>query len=126
MGNLQYLELEENKILDISILEELKNLTSLYLQGNQISNISALKNLRNLETLFINGNKIKELPDWICDFPKMQIEWAEDSDLIFNVIHLYGNPIENVPKETIQQGNEAIKNYFEEKIIRDFQALNKV
>lgn len=61
MANLEYLDLSNTKITDISALGSLKNLRVLYLQRNNISNISALKGLSKLEVLSLNGNKLSNI-----------------------------------------------------------------
>ena len=61
MANLEYLDLSNTKITDISALGSLKNLRVLYLQRNNISNISILKGLSKLEILSLNGNKLSNI-----------------------------------------------------------------
>jgi len=110
LKNIQELCLNSNQISDISHLKELKNIQKLELQFNQISDISTLKVLKNLSTLSLFKNLIKILPEWICDFPKMNIQWEYKLDNGF--IYLFDNPIENVPIEIIKQGKAAIKAWF--------------
>lgn len=61
LSNLEYLDLSNTKITNISSLSSLKNLRVLYLQRNSISDISALKGLTKLEILSINGNKVSNI-----------------------------------------------------------------
>lgn len=61
LSNLEYLDLSNAKITNISALSSLKNLRVLYLQRNSISDISALKGLTKLEILSINGNKVSNI-----------------------------------------------------------------
>ncbi len=61
LSNLEYLDLSNTKITNISLLSSLKNLRVLYLQGNSISDISALKGLTKLEILSINRNKVTNI-----------------------------------------------------------------
>lgn len=61
LTNLEYLDLSNNKISDISSLSSLKNLRVLYLQRNSISSVTALKGLTKLEILSLNGNKISSI-----------------------------------------------------------------
>ncbi len=53
--------LQENQIIDISVLSGLTNLTSLQLYDNQISDISALSSLTNLSRLHLNENQINDI-----------------------------------------------------------------
>lgn len=61
LSNLEYLDLSNIKITNISSLSSLKNLRVLYLQGNSISDISVLKGLTKLEILSINRNKVQNI-----------------------------------------------------------------
>jgi small GTP-binding protein len=61
LTNLTLLELSGNRISDISVLKDLKNLTTLYLGHNQISDISVLKDLKNLTLLYLSDNQILDI-----------------------------------------------------------------
>ena len=110
LTNLTYLKLSDNQISDISALKDLTNLNNLSLFNNQISDISALKDLKKLKILYLNTNKIKILSEWITDFKEMDIFWKEN--FYYDGLNLYNNPIESPPIEIIEQGKEAIRNYF--------------
>jgi small GTP-binding protein len=105
------LTLSDNQISDIKILKELVNLKRLIISGNQITDISSLKELKKLTEVILRNNPIKELPEWICDFPKMDIKWKKDT-WDYNYITFFDNPIETPPIEIVKQGKEAIKNWF--------------
>jgi len=133
--NLTKLSLWSNKISDISVLQNLKELTILWAGFNQISDVSPLRDSKQLVELSLHNNRIsdirdlqylvnlkklslidnplKSLPNWICDFPKMDIRWENDyfGD---EYITLFNNPLETPPPEIIQHGKEAVRNYFEE------------
>ena len=55
------LNLERNKIVDISPLAELTNLKILNLGHNEIVDISLLAGLKNLKILDLEGNKIVDI-----------------------------------------------------------------
>ena len=138
LKNIQMFVLSSNQISDISPLKELKNIKKLDLSGNQISNISPLKGLSNIQELWLDSNPISDisplkelrniqmlrvvkipitiLHPWICDFPKMDINWDENWKIHWQdgSITFYDNPIENVPIEVIKKGKKAIKAFFEE------------
>ncbi|HOF03914.1 MAG TPA: leucine-rich repeat domain-containing protein, partial [Atribacterota bacterium] len=61
LTNLQYLELEQNQISDLSPLAGLTNLQWLYLVYNQISDLSPLAGLANLRSLYLSYNQISGL-----------------------------------------------------------------
>ncbi len=109
LNKLISLYLKNNKIKDISFLKNLKNIKYLDLSFNNISDISFIKKLKKLITLDLQWNKISELPKWITDFD-MEIRLDNKG---FGII-LEDNPIETPPLEIVSQGNEAIKNYFDE------------
>jgi len=59
----------------------------------------------------LRSNLITELPSWITDFD-MKIQWTlTESD---GYVTFYDNPLKSPPPEIIEQGKEAIKNYFEQ------------
>ncbi|TAG17458.1 MAG: hypothetical protein EAZ32_16935 [Cytophagia bacterium] len=53
--------LTPNKIIDLSPLQRLQQLTSLYLEYNQIIDLSPLQELQQLTSLSLSGNKIIDL-----------------------------------------------------------------
>ena len=58
---LQWLDLYNNRIVDLTPLNQLKNLTHLSLIGNQIADITPLADLNNLDWLWLSGNQITDL-----------------------------------------------------------------
>ena len=59
--NLTSLTLKWNRISDISVIKGLTNLTSLHLCDNKISDISAIKELTNLTCLELDENQINDI-----------------------------------------------------------------
>ncbi len=118
--SLIYLNLYNNKIINISVLYKLKKLEELDLAKNKISNISSLKILQKLTKLDLSQNLIKTIPNWIYKFDNMDIGfkvgkfYRDKEDDVKNLIYFYGNPIKNIPIEIINRGKEAVRNYFEE------------
>jgi internalin A len=110
LKKIQVLWLNSNQIINIAFLKDLKNIQKLWLFANEISDISQLKELKKLQNLSLGSNPIKILPEWICDFPKMNIQW--NNEWKNNFISFSDNPIENVPIEIIKQGKAAIKAWF--------------
>ena len=106
---LNRLSLWYNKIEDISPLSKLSNLYRLFLQSNNISDISTLKSLNNLSYIGLNNNKIAVLPEWILN---TNLNIVYQKSYFEDGVNLYQNPIENVPLEIIEQGKDAIKDYF--------------
>lgn len=96
---------------EISPLSNFKKLIYLDISFNKISNISALKELIQLEELHLEDNPIDEIPDWICNYPKMEINWGYG--WTNGLLNLYNNPVKNLPVEIIKRGKHAMKRYFE-------------
>ncbi len=119
-NSLTHLNLYNNNISNINTLKDFNNLTKLDLASNSISDISALKELKNLTKLDLSQNLIKIIPNWISRFQKMDIKFKtgisfrDKEKNVRNLIYFYGNPVENIPVEIIQQGKKAVKNYFDE------------
>jgi len=107
LTQLTTLNLHYNQISGISSLKKLTQLNSLNLSFNQVSDISFLKELTQLSSLYLSGNQISKLPRWIINF-NMDISLKPYG----KGIRLYKNPIETPPLEIVEQGKEAIRNYF--------------
>ncbi|MHA2407541.1 MAG: COR domain-containing protein [Candidatus Ranarchaeia archaeon] len=122
LTELKHLDLSRNKINDVSSLKELTKLTYLNLHINQISDVSSLKELKNLKTLYLLDNKITHIPAEFLDMG-MEIEWEWLGE--FEGIFLVGNPLELPPVEIVEQGNEAIRQYFKS-LTGEKRALNEV
>jgi hypothetical protein len=61
LKNLTYLNLSLTQVSDVSALKDLKNLTYLSLYSTQVSDVSALKDLKNLTYLILQQTKISDL-----------------------------------------------------------------
>jgi Leucine-rich repeat (LRR) protein len=99
LNQLTTLNLCSNQINDYSFLIDLKQLTSLDFSWNEISDISSLEELNKLITLNLEDNRIQN--------------FNLDLNLLPNLeeLSLYGNPIQNIPKEVLDKGIEAIRAY---------------
>jgi internalin A len=106
---LETLYLFNNQVSDLTPLKGLVNLNTLHLASNQVSDLTPLKGMVKLNELDLKYNKINTIESWITDF-KMKIIYK--NAYIINTFNLSGNPIENVPIEIIEQGKQAIKDYF--------------
>ena len=61
LTRLEHLDLDDNRIQDVSALSDLTNLSVLWLAGNSISNVSALSVLTRLEFLDLDNNNISNV-----------------------------------------------------------------
>ncbi len=106
-------------IEDLGIISHLKNLRVLDLSVNFIQKIDFALGLVNLKVLHLEINQINYFPQDLID-----------RLLNLEELYLYGNPIENLPKEVFDfKGNclEKVKGYFEElqKVQRQFTQQHK-
>jgi len=100
--------------LDLSPLLALKNLEELYFGAANAKDILPISYLKTLKLLDLRGNfNFIELPEWICDFPLMEIKVTDSPQQ--NYITFINNQIQNVPIEIIEQGKKAIKDWFHSK-----------
>lgn len=112
LNNLVLLDLGRNKITELAILQKLKNLRFLDLSFNEINDLIELKEMKDLLNLNLTGNKISALPTWIVNWG-LNIVLETKIYLEFNCIVLKYNPLQSPPPEIIEQGNAAIKAYFD-------------
>jgi len=103
-NKLEELYLANNQIKDISILSNLKNLTNIGLYNNQINDISSLAKLWKIKWIFAGKNNIKDISPIKDIFSKKEISFNFED-----------NPITTPPIVILEQGKEAIKNWFENK-----------
>ncbi|MCK5617333.1 leucine-rich repeat domain-containing protein, partial [Candidatus Pacearchaeota archaeon] len=110
LTNLMELNLQGNKLTEVSGLGELTNLTQLHLWDNNLTDLSGLKNLTNLTYLTLHKNAIRELPEWIT---QLGMEIYYDVSIKAKGIILGNNPLETPPVEIVKEGRMAVKNYFD-------------
>ena len=112
LTQLHTLYLSSNKILDISSLQHLTQLHTLYLSSNKISAISSLQHLTQLHTSDLQHNQISDISPLLPLIEKGIPISLEPFDKN-KEINLFINPITHPPLEIVEQGNQAILNYFE-------------
>jgi GTPase SAR1 family protein len=105
------LNLWYSQLKDVSFLKELTALTSLDLSYNQLTDVSCLKELTALTSLDLRDNQITEIPRWLTE---KGLEIQIEKGYAPRCINLYNNPIENPPLSIVRQGNEAIRNYYDQ------------
>lgn len=122
LTKLMDLALSDNQLKEICGLEKLSQLKILYLHANQIKAIKGLESLTKLYYLQLTDNQITNFPEYFLKLG-LPIHWkvpAETKGIIVG-----DNPFRNPPPEIIQQGNEAIEEYFEQREKSGGELLNE-
>jgi Leucine-rich repeat (LRR) protein/GTPase SAR1 family protein len=110
LTNLSNLDLHTNYISDVSFLINLTELTTLDLADNEIMDVSCLSKLTELDNLDLSHNKIRELDHII---PLLQRGLSVNCQKYGGYgISLYKNPITSPPMNIVEQGRDAILEWF--------------
>lgn len=117
LKSLSSLNLSSNNIKDARSLSEATNLTALNLSDNQIKDARFLTKLTNLNSLNLSDNKIHDIKPLLSVIRSKKLEVTLVRYSTRNWLNLFNNPITSPPIEIVEQGNEAIINYFDQ--IRD-------
>jgi internalin A len=135
--NLQSLSLSGKRVSDLAPLVGLVNLKSLSLSGEEISNIASLAGLLNLNSLDVANTKVSGLTPLagLMGLQSLNVSNTQVSDLSplkaliaggrkvmwsaegwrGDGIYVENCPLRNPPVEIVNQGNDAILNYFRER-----------
>ena len=121
---LKHLNLAQNNIIDIAPLSNLKQLELLVLSSNEINDLTPLVNLDRLQGVFLVKNKVTNLKPLINLIKKgIPISFEEiDSS---KRIRLRVNYLVHPPRSIVEQGNEAILNYFKQLKEQGAEQLNE-
>lgn len=113
MNEIELLILEKNDISHLpGNISELKNLKMLFLGGNHFSEFPySLADIKDVSLISLFSNNITTINEKILDF---NLPLYLDYERRRKGIYLSDNPLETPPPEIIQQGRNALKNYFEE------------
>ena len=110
---LDYLGLSNNKITDISVLSELTKLKELYLSQNPLNSIDVIENLPDLKRLILSNTGITSLKPLMTiikkGIPVKLVYGFEDTG---DGIFIKDNNELDISKEIIEQGNEAIIEFY--------------
>lgn len=110
--DLQWLQVADTPVSDLSSLEKLTNLQTFGVSGTQVRDLSSLEKLTNLQTLDVSDTQVRDLAPLLPliekSIPvKWDKRWWEGSG-----IYVKDCPLSHPLPEIVQQGNEAILNYF--------------
>jgi internalin A len=132
LQNLTSLDLSYNELTTIpDSVTQLQNLTSLDLGRNELTTVpDSITQLQNLTSLLLGENKFAAVPEVIYQLSALEgLSFANydpqkegnqikeiSSEILqlenLRVLELDGNPIQFPPPEVVDQGVEAIRNYF--------------
>jgi internalin A len=111
LANLKLLDCYSNQIADLAPIAQLTNLQQLNCHSNQIADLTPIAQLTNLKQLDCQSNQIADLTPIIGLINKgKQVKWLRFQ----GDISVEGNPLTNPPIEIVEQGNEAILNYWQQ------------
>ena len=122
---LQTLYLMNNQIGDVRALSGLLQLQRLYLSSNQISDVKPLSGLLQLQTLDLMNNQIRDLKPLSILIEKGLPVSLKEHDWGERKITLYNNPLETPSTAIVEQGNDAILNYFKQLEEQGAEQLNE-
>ena len=125
LGNLQQLYCYSTQVSDLSPLSGLRNLQQLDCYSTRVADLSPLSGLTNLQQISCSSTKVTDLsPLKILIGNGIQVTWSDD---IWkgNGIYVKDCPLENPPKEIVEQGNEAILNYWKQREEQGAETINE-
>lgn len=109
---------------NLAPLKALRQLQSLDLSNNQISDLAPLASLQQLQSLDLSNNNISDLRPLKNLIKKGLPVSLEERDYGQKIL-LFNNPLTTPPKEIVEQGNEAILNYFKSLEEQGSEPLNE-
>jgi internalin A len=130
LSALQTLNLSWTNISDLTPLAGLSALQTLYLSRTKVTDLTPLAGLPSLQTLHVSNTRVTDLSTLITLINRgLPVKWDTKPDpsiyasfpISFrdlwegNGIYVEGCPLTNPPPEIVNQGNNAILNYFGER-----------
>lgn len=91
LKTLEYIDLQDQLVTDLSPISSLVNLKYLNVSGNKISDISCLQNMPNLEEVYLKGNSVNNIFS-LKDKNKLKILNLENNsltDMFYNNSQIY-------------------------------------
>jgi internalin A len=121
LADLQMLDLRYAKVSDLAPLAGLSALQILEVAGTQVSDLAPLAGLTALQRLAVLGTKVSDLSPLIEHIRRgIPVKWRITKG---DGIYVEDCPLTNPPPEIVEQGNEAILNYFREREVRGVDHL---
>jgi internalin A len=112
---LQTLHVSGTQITDLAPLAGLTALQTLHVYNTQIADLAPLAGLKALQRLYASSTNIKDLSSLTTLISRgLPVRWSNESYLGAG-IYVKDCPLINPPPEIVEQGNDAILNYFQER-----------
>ena len=125
LQSLTELGLSDNQLTEVpEPITQMQNLAVLYLSGNQLTGVpESITKLQSLTELDLSDNNLTEVPESIAKLQNLTELDLSDNNLTeapesitrlqnLTELDLRDNPIETPPLEIVENGIEAIKDYF--------------
>jgi internalin A len=123
---LQWLSASDTLISDLSPLSGLVNLQQLSVSQTQVSDLLPISSLVNLQEIVVWDTQVSNLLP-LLEFIKKGLPIKSERSWrwgkIEEGIYIEDCPLTNPPAEIVQQGNEAILNYFREQAVQGVDHL---
>jgi GTPase SAR1 family protein len=105
----------QENLSDLTPLSGLSVLQRLYVFDTQVSDLTPLSGLIALQTLDVSNTQVSDLTPLLALIEqKLEVKMSS-SEWQGNGIYVGNSPLKQPPPAIVQQGNEAILNYFKEK-----------
>nr|WP_314498884.1 COR domain-containing protein [uncultured Chryseobacterium sp.] len=111
LQNLKIAHLNNNEITTVESLEKMTDLEELYLSNNKIENLDFLKGLKNIKTLDLHHNRIRDLTPVIEIIAKIGIS---NEKWVVNTFNISNNPLEQPPMQIVNLGKEDVLGHFKD------------
>ena len=124
LSALQTLFAYDTRVRDLTPLAGLSALQVLTVARTQVTDLAPLAGLSGLQTLYVSSTQVRDLVPLagLSALQSLSVDKTRVADLAplfglsaLQTLDVSGCPLTNPPPEIVQQGNEAILNYFQER-----------
>lgn len=123
-----FLTITSSNIRNFEPISSLKQLMSLDLSRNEIEDITPLVNCSGLDYADFSRNQIKEIPKWFIE--QTHFSYYLNGEFLegrpHGYLRLYGNPLQSPPPHIVEQGRQAMLDWWERKEKEGTKPLNEV
>jgi internalin A len=123
LSDLQTRQVSGTQVTDLAHLAGLSTLQSLHASGTQVSDLTPLAGLSALQTLQVSAPQVTDLSALIPLISQgCPVRWSSEA-WGGHGIYVQDCPLTNPPPEIVNQGNDAILNYFRERALGEVDHL---